>query len=149
MCDPKAAKMRLDLNSNVSRGTLLQMSRMLPHQHTSLKAWDSSSEEEEDLPPPPTQEPLHTLDTLIQLRETLQAATGGVEKKKKREIEIPVTTQGDPALFKMAYTLGYEAGLDKRDPEKPCATCAERRRKNRIAAAEQRKRQREAEENDS
>jgi len=147
MCDPKAAKMRLDLNSGGPQGSLLQMSRMLPRQPN--RGWDSSSsEEEEELPPPPP-EPLHSLNTLIQLRETLQAASGVVEKKKKREIEIPVTTQGDPALFKMAYTLGYEAGLDKRDPEKPCATCAERRRKNRIAAAEQRKRLREAEENDN
>jgi hypothetical protein len=47
----------------------------------------------------------------------------------------------DANLFKMIYDLGFEAGISRKEPEEPCPVCEERRRKNRIAAAEQRKRQ--------
>jgi hypothetical protein len=49
----------------------------------------------------------------------------------------------DSNMFREVYNLGVEAGLARRAPEEPCKVCKTRREKNRIAAAEQRKRARD------
>jgi hypothetical protein len=150
MCDPKSAKMKL---GEAPYGTLLQMNRMMvrnaPVGKRSAFSDYTSSDEEEELPPPPTinPEPLHTLQSLMQLKQQLDKAAEPKQRVPEREIPSVSSSFGiDPGLFKMIYNLGYDAGLDKRDPIPPCEVCEERRRKNRIAAAEQRKRQREEQE---
>jgi len=152
MCDPKSSKIKTE-----TYGTMLQMSRMIPrhfNQQTVKKlsvfnspmSSDAEDDEPEPVPTESTTTQLHTLKSLMELKQQLEKASEPKVRVPEREVpSIPsANTFGiDPALFKMIYNLGYDAGLDKRDPIPPCGVCEERRRKNRIAAAEQRKRQRE------
>lgn len=148
MCDPKSIRENLKYEP---QGSLLQMSRMMPRGTKS--AWDSpESSDAETSPQQPTSAPslqptLHTLQSMLALREVVERTTKPPERVREKDIVVPSMIPGvDPTLFKMIYNLGYDAGLDKRDPIPPCGICEERRRKNRIAAAEQRKRQREQDE---
>lgn len=152
MCDPRSAKIKPE-----TYGTMLQMSRMMPrnlNQQTVRKlsvfntpmSSDDEDDAQEESPPETTSTQLHTLKSLMELKQQLDKASEPKVRVPEREVpSVPsANTFGiDPALFKMIYNLGYDAGLDKRDPIPPCEVCEERRRKNRIAAAEQRKRQRE------
>ena len=75
------------------------------------------------------------------------------ERHERRRYDLeriaPLTPAGmDSNLFRTVYELGYDAGLARREPEPPCPVCKLRREKNRIAAAEQRKRQRQQSEED-
>ena len=155
MSDPKNYKKDL---SSESYGTMLQMSRMIATKRRSVfdSPMSSDVDDEEETPPtstntkPPT-DVLHSLQSLLQLKEQIEKATPKEPKKPRiPEREIPSLPTGsfgiDPGVLKMIYNMGYDAGLDKRDPIPPCEVCEERRRKNRIAAAEQRKRQREEQE---
>lgn len=161
MCDPKSAKMKLDLQRDViPYGTMLQMSRMLPQKRRGPfddlpSSSDSDLSEDDHQPTQKTPElALHSLQSLLQLKEQIDKATTKEQEAKKQlripEREIPTLPTGnfgiDPSVLKMIYNMGYDAGLDKRDPIPPCEVCEERRRKNRIAAAEQRRRQREEQE---
>lgn len=152
MCDPRSAKIKPE-----TYGTMLQMSRMMPrnlNQQTVRKlsvfntpmSSDDEDDAQEESPPETASTQLHTLKSLMELKQQLDKASEPKVRVPEREVpSVPsANTFGiDPALFKMIYNLGYDAGLDKRDPIPPCEVCEERRRKNRIAAAEQRKRQRE------
>jgi hypothetical protein len=139
-------------------GTALQMARMLPNKPTQKKSsyFDlSSSEDEEETvredrsqfsqAQASVQQNVHTLASIMALQQQIQKTEAEKPRVPEREIRsMPTNNFGvDPNLFKMIYNLGYDAGLDKRDPIPPCGVCEERRRKNRIAAAEQRKRLRE------
>jgi hypothetical protein len=152
MCDPRNSKINLN-----TQGSLLQMSRMMPRftpQQTVRKlsvfntpmSSDGEEDDKDEPVPETTSTQLHTLKSLMELKQQLDKAAEPKVRVPEREIpSVPsVNTFGvDPSLFKMIYNLGYDAGLDKRDPIPPCGVCEERRRKNRIAAADQRKRQRE------
>lgn len=156
MCDGREVR-----NPDVQTyGTMLQMSRMMANKNSSGWSSSESSDAEEHPPKRPAHMKTTTdLPTLynLQMMQALQTQLEQKEKEekeKKRRIperELPTaSTPGsmgvDPALFKLIYNLGYDAGLDKRDPAPPCKICEERRRKNRIAASEQRRRNKEFEE---
>ncbi len=156
MCDPRETR-----NPDVQTyGTMLQMSRMMANQKSS--AWSSSESSDADEPAPKrhaaAKNPTDALNAglyTVQMMQAIQAQIEQKEKEKEKkripEREIPTAPGAasmgvDPGLFKLIYNLGYDAGLDKRDPAPPCKICEERRRKNRIAASEQRRRNKEAEE---
>jgi hypothetical protein len=159
MVDRSLNKNRFDISSAplyAAHGTALQMSRMLPKPTGRSKSayFDPSSDEEEEettshsefaQAQTSVQQNVHTLASIMALQQSIQKAEAEKPRVPEREIRsMPTNNFGvDPNLFKMIYNLGYDAGLDKRDPIPPCRVCEERRRKNRIAAAEQRKRQRD------
>jgi len=136
------------------------MSRMMANKNSS--GWSSSESSDSDEPQTKRQavakNPTEALTTglyTVQMMQALQAQIDQKEKEEKKrripEREIPTAPGSasmgvDPGLFKLIYNLGYDAGLDKRDPAPPCKICEERRRKNRIAASEQRRRNKEFEE---
>ena len=156
MCDPRVSEKNL---SSTPYGTMLQMSRMLRQPtstHRSVFSPDASENEEdnEQETSPPRPQHLQSLTTLQQMMtmqqqvlETQEKEKREREKRQRREIPSSIATMGiDPALVTVIYNLGFDHGLDKRDPIPPCGVCEERRRKNRIAAADQRKRLREEQE---
>lgn len=152
MCDPRVSEKNL---SGQSYGTLLQMSRMMRQPTSSHFSPEVSEDEEEELPPPPSpprpihlQTGLHTLQQMVAMQKVIEAREKQQpQPRQRREIPSSIATMGiDPALVTVIYNLGYDHGLDKRDPIPPCGVCEERRRKNRIAAADQRKRLREEQE---
>ena len=145
-----------------AKGTLLQMSRMISQNSTMRGAsnWDSptSSDDENDsskvatraTPDPALQ--LHTLTSAVSILQRQLEQQGDRSEHRLRvqpratlvEPQRPAVPSGvDANLFRTIYDLGFEAGSSRREPEQPCAVCEERRRKNRVAAAEQRKRARE------
>jgi hypothetical protein len=120
---------------------------------------DSSDDERERSTVSPTltdTNPLHTLSSTIEvLQKSLESqakkakVTGSGEATAFSDFDrahpyFPRAPQGmDSNMFREVYNLGVEAGLARRIPEEPCKVCKTRREKNRIAAAEQRKRARE------
>jgi hypothetical protein len=93
------------------------------------------------------------ISSLTEAVSLLQKSMQQKQQQRRPTPPPPVPTFAIPAgvdanLFKMIYDLGFEAGVSRREPEEPCRVCEERRRKNRIAAAEQRKRQKMSNDND-
>jgi hypothetical protein len=154
-----------------ARGSLLQMARMVQVKNPpSFKshhksAWDSpptSDDERSTAVSHHTETPpvsLHTLTSAVSvltqsLKDSAKSATTQAEERHERrrydlERIAPLAPAGmDSNLFRTVYELGYDAGLARREPEPPCPVCKLRREKNRIAAAEQRKRQRQQSEDD-
>lgn len=153
------------------RGTLLQMARMVQvRDPPSFKShhkscWDSppTSDDESVKAPTPSSSPtpvnLHTLTSAVSvltqsLKDNAKSVTSLADERHERrrydlERIAPLAPAGmDSNLFRTVYELGYDAGLARREPEPPCPVCKLRREKNRIAAAEQRKRQRQQSEED-
>ena len=152
------------------RGSLLQMARMVqvrdPLSFKSLhkSCWDSPpTSDDESVKASPASNPtpvnLHTLTSAVSvLTQSLKDNAKSVttlsdERHERRRYDLerlaPLTPAGmDSNLFRTVYELGYDAGLARREPEPPCPVCKLRREKNRIAAAEQRKRQRQQSEED-
>ena len=149
-----------------ARGSLLQMARMVKiesppsfksHHRT---AWDSpptSDDEAKPLVSEPAPLNLHTLTSAVSvLTQSIKDNAKSVihdERHERRRYDLeriaPLAPAGmDSNLFRTVYELGYDAGLARREPEPPCPVCKLRREKNRIAAAEQRKRQRQQSEED-
>jgi hypothetical protein len=153
-----------------ARGTLLQMSRMISKNSTvgKFNAWDDSScdDSSDDERSAPTTSatvqdanPLHTLSSAVEvLQKSLESqakkarvtgptgatAFSDYDRSNPGSAYFPHPPQGmDSNMFREVYNLGVEAGLARRAPEEPCKVCKTRREKNRIAAAEQRKRARE------
>jgi len=153
------------------RGTLLQMARMVQvREPPSFKShhkscWDSppTSDDESVKASTSVSSPspvnLHTLTSAVSvltqsLKDNAKSATTLADERHERrrydlERIVPLAPAGiDSNLFRTVYELGYDAGLARREPEPPCPVCKLRREKNRIAAAEQRKRQRQQSEED-
>jgi hypothetical protein len=152
-----------------ARGTLLQMSRMISKNSAvglvkGISPWDDessdgSSDEEVSTTIPALSQPLHSLSSAVEvLQKSIENQASQAKRPRFSEATafsefdrsgaggsyLPRPPQGmDSNLFREVYNLGVEAGLARRIPEEPCKVCKTRREKNRIAAAEQRKRARE------
>lgn len=147
--------------AEASRESILRMARMLPLKNNTNRSFAWDDPESSDASSDDYGESVSTTEKASVQINSLTEAVSLLQKsmqQKQRRPPIPVPPPPVPTftipagvdanLFKMIYDLGFEAGVSRREPEEPCRVCEERRRKNRIAAAEQRKRQKMSNDND-
>lgn len=145
--------------AEAARESILRMSRMnSPKNDRNSRSFAWDDPESSDASSDDYGDSVSTAKASVQINSLTEAVSllqKSMQQKQRRPTPAapPLPTFAIPAgvdanLFKMIYDLGFDAGVSRREPEEPCRVCEERRRKNRIAAAEQRKRQKMSNDND-